>query len=329
MAKQKTANVGTVTKAQAAAALVKAAKAQEETTVSEAVSNEVKKEEIVPGAGPLLSGFKPQDAAEEDGVSEAEKLFGTEKFKEACKLAGEVLGVVHDTSVEIRKLEGEIALKREGNSAKLHRLSKLCVELTATRAEDGTLIADLEKASILFRDSCKWAEDEFMVKWHAANPGKEEVQLRQIATSWPTLKANFAGALSKAGINPLDHVKPTDVVKAYTAWKSNPDNAHLVSQAGKPSNAATRAPRQPVGPNTAVPGNTTQAGGQAEKMSTKMRTVMRTLLGTIEGLTLDQQDIVADKLATVIIEANALMHEGATGSQVNERIEQLTQASVQ
>lgn len=237
----------------------------------------------------------PTDTAGE--IPEALQRFGKDKFMKAVSLAIAAIHEVSDSDQGIRKLESEILLKKEGNSHKVHRIAIKCVELTAKGK-----VAQLADAAVLFRDACKQAEEEFIVEFSNKNPGAD-TRIQVIVPSWPVLRSEFGRAMEKAMLDPRDYVKPTELREAFKAWKSNPDNASDKDGRGRKYTGNVKSDVLAAA-----------TGGDQRKiksMTNNLKTSLATLIGTLQGMTEEQQDIAAEKLAILCGEFNAMLAEAA------------------
>lgn len=237
-------------------------------------------------------------------IPEALKLFGHEAYVNACKAARTVLSEVADGDLGIRKLEGEILLKREGNATKLLRLAVSCVALTKKGNK-----AILSNAAILFRDACREAEENFMQSYLKANPTTESLRIQSLVPSWPVLKSDFYNAMFKAELNPEKFVKPSEFRDAYKNWKGNSTNAGEVSTRGRKEGsgalqAGTLAPTEVVA-----------------EFSNNLKTALRTLLGTIKGMTEEQQDEAAKRITVMAKELQGLIQaDASSGGRVAPKV---------
>ena len=159
--------------------------------------------------------------------------FGKKEFMKAAEAAKNAIHAVQGGDKEIRRLNGEIELKREGNTAVLWRLAKECVKIAT---HEGT--ADLAKAADLMELACQYVEAVTELDFRKENPEATEAKIRHIVPSWPVLRANSINAMRKANLNPNDFPKPSGMLTAYKAWKENPANAGQVAQTGRAPRAA-------------------------------------------------------------------------------------------
>lgn len=160
-------------------------------------------------------------------LPESLKFVSQETYATAINAATDALSGVRDGDKDIVSLNGQILLKREGNGSILFRLARTCVNLTITTKKVGkkgeVKVANLQHAAILMRDACRAAEETTIAQVAKESEGKT-YKIGQIAPSWPVLKSNTINAMQKAGLNPGDFVKPSDLNTAYGEWKeANPD----------------------------------------------------------------------------------------------------------
>lgn len=225
--------------------------------------------------------------------NEAITKFGKSIFLKAAKLALGAIAKVEGGEQEVKKLEGEILLKKEGNAHVLWNLAKECVKLTA---QDGKAI--LLDAADLMEQACAFAEEDCVARYNKAH-NTSDAKMRQIVPSWPVLKANQLNAMKKAGLNPSDFAGPTKVVNAYNEWKTaNPESV---------DNRGAR-PQAPEGPKE-LPKPVAKTAETMTKLEDTARGAIMALVAAVQTKSPKSQHRAAEMISSLIKQISALKDE--------------------
>lgn len=226
--------------------------------------------------------------------------FGRPLFLKAAFNAIGAIERVEGGEQDVKRLEGEILLKREGNASVLWNLAKECVKLTV---KDGK--AMLLDAAELMEAACAFAEEDCVARYNKAH-NTSDAKMRQILPSWPVLKANQLNAMKKAGLNPSDFAGPTKVVNAYNEWKAaNPESV----------DARGARPQAPEGPKE-LPKPVTKAAETMVKLEDTARSAIIALVAAIQTKPAKSQHRAAEMISSLIKQINALKDEESTEAPV-------------